>query len=281
MRYNSIKYNIHNLINIKINKYIEVNAFNKILNPLDYFRTSNENKHYDIILNICNFTPKNENSYFLDHKYYIKENYIYAEDNINMLNWKVEINGFEKDTTIINFWSNFLGLRYFINNYLPQEMFLFPLIVYKLFLIKNSYLIHSSGVSKNGKAHIFMGLEGHKKTEITINYLKKGFNYVGDDWVILTNKGVYSFPKNFYSFLYSYTNNNIITEKYSIFNKLDFILNSNFNFENLVKIEDVTRSYKLYILNKSDKNINKIIKNESHNIVANKIMLNNKFEFYK
>lgn len=50
----------------------------------------------DIILNIGKFTPSNNDCYLIDHKYHIKENYLYCKDFSGKAKWEVEILGFEE-----------------------------------------------------------------------------------------------------------------------------------------------------------------------------------------
>ena len=87
----------------------------------------------DIVLNVGGFTPSNQNCYLIDHKYHIKDNYLYCHDTAGRASWELEIKGIERGETTINCRvKNGFGLyRWFNPEFLPQVLLL-KMIEYKL-----------------------------------------------------------------------------------------------------------------------------------------------------
>jgi hypothetical protein len=157
-------------------------------------------------------------------------------------------------------------------------MFLFPLIIYQLYL-KEFYLLHSAAICDAENGYIFNGLEGSHKSSLVINAIQNGYSYMGDDWVILTKNNLYSLPKNLSSFIYSYQNDYLISENNSILKKADYLINTKkYKADNNLKIQDTSKIKKIYILNKTNK-IDNITVSEKNNHDSQKITLNNKIEF--
>ena len=194
-----LNYNIHNILKFKIVHDKKFN-FVKDLNLQYSFFEEKEVDDPDIVVNIGNFTPSNDNCYVVDHKYYIKENYFYCKDSEGRAKWEVEIFGFEKGNTIINFDFKILRNR-LLMPFIPVENFLLePLICYKLSK-KGYFLIHSAAVSKDKNAYLLAGRGGAFKTTLVMDFVRRGgFDFLGDDKVIIAKNKVLSYPINFISF---------------------------------------------------------------------------------
>ena len=194
-----LNYDIHNILKFKIVRNKKFN-FVKDLN-LDYlFFEVEEVDDPDIVVNIGNFTPLNDNCYVVDHKYYVKENYFYCKDSEGRTRWEVEIFGFEEGNTIINFNFKILGTRA-LTPYISVENFLLePLICYKLSK-KKCFLIHSAAISKDNQAYLLAGRGSAFKTTLVMDFVRRaGFDFLGDDKVIITKNKVLNYPLNFISF---------------------------------------------------------------------------------
>ena len=64
--------------------------------------------------------------------------------------------------------------------------------------------LHAGAVSKNGGAFIFTGGGGVGKTSLVLNFLRRGYEYLGDDWILVGKQGVaYPFPKTVHMFDYN------------------------------------------------------------------------------
>ncbi|WP_372824023.1 hypothetical protein [Pyrococcus kukulkanii] len=178
-------YRIHDILTIQINTQNKAKLPG--LNfPLSYFETDEDLTNPDIILNIGPFKPERNNSYVVDHKYYIKENYLYCSDTANgKASWKVEIMGFEEPPTIINFYGKIRGIYHLLApDLLAQEVALFPIIELALGL-KGYFLAHAGGVTKDNKGILFVGRSGSRKTTIIMKAIRKGYKTLGDERVIV------------------------------------------------------------------------------------------------
>ena len=68
-----------------------------------------------------------------------------------------------------------------------------PLI--EMLLLRKGYmLVHAGAVSGEGKAYLIAGRGGSHKTNFVMGLMKRGYNYISDDMVILNEKEVLSFP---------------------------------------------------------------------------------------
>jgi len=189
----TINYNLHGILKFKIIRDKEYGLRDLINLKFSFFEVEDVDNP-DIILNIGKFTPLNENCYLVDHKYYINENYFYCRDSEGKAEWDVEILGFEDKETIINFNGRLKGFQSFMNPDFIAQNLLLRLIEYKLG--RKGYLFaHSAGISKNGQAYVFAGRGGSFKTSICMDFIRReGFEFLGDDRVILHKDKVFSFP---------------------------------------------------------------------------------------
>ena len=68
----------------------------------------------------------------------------------------------------------------------------------------NKTFLHAGAVSKNGKTFVFTGGGGVGKTSLVLNFVKRGYDYIGDDWILLGKNGVaYPLPKTVHIFDYN------------------------------------------------------------------------------
>lgn len=273
-----LNYNIFNVLRFQI-VTSKQSCIAKSLNfPFSFFETE-EMGEPDIVLNIGKFTPSNKNCYIIDHKYYIKENYFYCKEVKGRARWEVEIFGFEEGKTVINFNGKFFGPELLFPNLIAQEVILMPIMIYKLSK-KGYYLVHAGGVSKDGCAYIFAGRGGSSKTELIMDFVKSGFNYLGDDWVIIHKNNVLPFPKNFYSFVYSLKTGSLPTENDRILNKFCYLIrsykNSSYNHKSFLKVEDSSMLRALFFITKASKET--VIKNLNLEEATIKLVANNEME---
>lgn len=190
-----LNYNIHNILTLQIVRERKKDLLKDLNLEFSYFETNDEIFDPDIILNIGKFKPSNEKCYVVDHKYYIKDNYLYCKDSDSGAKWEVEINGFEKGKTEINFYSNIFGIQsILIPEFLPQNLLVRPLIEYKL-AKKGYFLIHSGAVSKDNQAFLLEGRGGAFKTTLAMDFVRRQkFEFLADDRVIIYKDNVMSFP---------------------------------------------------------------------------------------
>lgn len=79
-------------------------------------------------------------------------------------------------------WSEPLAKRAQLN---PLAYPLGPLIMYHLTLLNNAIMIHSSGVTKQGKGRVFTGVSGKGKTTMARLWFEKGAQVLNDDRLMI------------------------------------------------------------------------------------------------
>ena len=179
----------------------------------------------DIVMNIGKFTPSNENCYLVDYKYHVKDNYFYCHETKGKARWEVEIKGLERGDTVINFH---LSNRFQIN---PINMVRLPMVLPQLFLLrliehklgnKGYFLTHSAAVSKDNKAFLLSGRGGCFKTSLCMDFVRQaGYDWLGDDRVILNKNKVLGFPMN--SAIFRYMVKHVADEtRVRFFNQVQF-----------------------------------------------------------
>ena len=94
--------------------------------------------------------------------------------------------------------------------YNPRESF-YVLLSYCEALMRwdDKAFLHAGGVSKNGKALLFIGPGNVGKTSIVMNLLNKGYEYLSDDWLIIGSGKAYPFPKTIHIFDYNLKNKQV------------------------------------------------------------------------
>lgn len=69
--------------------------------------------------------------------------------------------------------------------------------------------LHAGAVSKKGEAFVFMGGGNVGKTSLVLNLVRRGYKYLSDDWLILSEGKAYPFPKKIRVFDYNLKDNEI------------------------------------------------------------------------
>lgn len=218
----NFNYNLHDILKFKILKDKRYGLRDLINLKFSFFEIETIDNP-DITLNIGKFVPSNENCYLVDHKYYIKENYFYCKDSEGKAKWEVEITGFENEHTTINFNGKISGFQFFINPDFIAQSVLLRIIEYKLSR-KGYFLAHAAGISKDSKVYVLAGRGGTFKTSLCMDFIRKaGFEFLGDDRVILHKDMAFSFPmgSNVFGFMCSHLQNE---NSWNIFNKIRFAI---------------------------------------------------------
>ncbi|VVB54062.1 Uncharacterised protein [uncultured archaeon] len=275
-----LSYNIHNVLKFQI-------ILNKKFNLIDYLNV--EHRFFevdsidkpDIILNIGKFKPSNEDCYILDNKYYIKENYFYCKDSIDKTKWELEILGFESGDTVMNFDIKVPGILGLLPILGAHNLFISPLIDYKLSK-KGYFLLHSAGLSKDKKAFLLSGMGGAFKTTLAMDFTRKaGFDFMGDERVILHGKNVLSYPVGLVSF--GYRCKFLQTEKKrNILDKINLI---KYNFNNYyhldrtdVNVAEMSKLCALFFISRQSERERLTIRETDLQKAIDRLVINNKIE---
>jgi len=275
-----LSYNLHNILNFKIVTSSRLKILNDLNFMFSYFESEKNNS--DVILNIGKFTPSDEHSTLVDHKYHIKDNYFYCKDKEGKAKWEVEIFGFEDGPTHINFHSVIYGIeQLLIPDYLAQNIILRPLLELKLFE-KGYVTLHGLGIEKNGKACVFAARGGAHKTRIAMDLLRKGgYSLLGDDRLICSQDYLFSYPLfyNLVKFKAEHMNDEHIS---SLPNKIKMIAHLNskaFNAKNSSLFTNKARFEKIFLMARKENFVELSYSDVDLDSLAKAIVNSNKMEF--
>lgn len=207
--------------------------------PLGFFEVNEEIDDPDVTVYTGPFKPSNERASVVDHRYYVKPNYFYCTDFEGSAKWEVEIFGFEDGHLRINFnWRSLFAER-LIADLLLEDMLITP-VVLRLLAQRGCYVLHAAGVSKNDRAYVLAGRGGSFKTQLVLDFMKEGYDFLGDDWVLVAEKGVFPLPLTFAPFLHATRSQRLATERSSGIREkigyLNFLHNNNERLSDDIKI---------------------------------------------
>jgi hypothetical protein len=190
-----IYYNIHGRLGIKISP-LSWHLIRDLNCQYSYFAIQ-EDLDPDIFVEIGNFVPDISNCFSLDHKYFIKKDFIFLEDQDKKLRWKLQIEGLETNKVKVKFFTTKTVYIKFPWMFFPDLILhlyaLQPLLEVMLFR-KGLPVVHTAAVHRNGKAYLMAGRGGAHKTNFVLELMRRGYDYISDDMVILHGKEVLSFP---------------------------------------------------------------------------------------
>ena len=216
MSKNEKSYNIHGIVTFKIiNKSKILNRpFNNI--DLEYKNFESDNScDPDLTFHIGDFTPSNQECIVLDNEYYVKEDYFYCRDTYKIAKWRFEMSGFENGVMDVRISTNSFGG-------MVISGFIIDLLITFKINEKGYPTVHGSSISKDDRAYLFTAQSGSGKTLTALYAVESGFDFLGDDFVILNKNNVLSFlsPLNICSFNYA----PIIKKNLGIKSKVKFYL---------------------------------------------------------
>lgn len=195
MRKHSLTLDIHNLVAVET----ETNRLGKLKSldcPLSYFEgVSRADLH--IAVENGPFSPNLAGTVAVDHKYYIRDNYVFCSEKTGRSSWKMEITGLEGNDIDVRFHGRIRGpAELLIPNYLVYNVAVNPLV--EMLLLRRGYVrIHGVAVDKGGSAAVMVTRGGAHKTRIAMEALRSNgiYKLMGDDRAILgPDRTVLSYP---------------------------------------------------------------------------------------
>jgi len=129
--------------------------------------------------------------------------------------------------------NNFLAVSLYKYRY-PQLMLIMP-VLKEILSSRGFLMVHGAAVSDGKKSILMIGRGGAKKTTMTMEFLRKGYKYIGDDYILIKDNKIYPFPIFFTDFVYKMKNTE--GEDLSLRDKFKFLitdmfeLNSDPNFQ--------------------------------------------------
>lgn len=189
-----MNFNIHNLLKFRV-EGTNKNYLKYLSQDYYHFKT-NDPIDPDIDIIVSDFAPDNKDCYVVNHKYFIKENYLFCEDSHKIVKWKVCLRNLTERKTTVYFSGSKFG-EVFLRDYIIE-----PLIALKL-AVKGFSLLHASGMAIDGNGFIFPACKGVGKTSTILNLIGKG-TFLGNDKIILSRDSfVYSYPSLVHIFSYN------------------------------------------------------------------------------
>ena len=189
-----MNFNIHNLIKFKV-EGTNARYLRCLSHDYAHFKTE-ESIDSDIDIFVRDFTPDDAGCYIVNHKHYVKEDYLFTTHRHKVVNWKVCLIGLTKKKTIVYFSGSIFG-EIFLRDYILE-----PLISLKL-AVKGFSLLHAAGVAIDNRGFLFPACNGVGKTSTLLNLAGEGA-FLGNDRVILDRNGtVYSYPTSIHIFSYN------------------------------------------------------------------------------
>jgi hypothetical protein len=271
----ALNYNIHDILRFRIVRDSSRGLRDLINLKFSFFEVEDVDNP-DITLNVGRFTPSNDGCYLVDHKYHVKDDYFYCKDSEGGAGWEVEVMGFGDKPTTINLDSRLNGFRAFVYPDFIAQNFLLRVIEHKLGN-RGYFLAHSAGVSKNRQAYMLAGRGGAFKTSLSIDFIRNaGFEFLGDDRVILHKDGVYSFPLglNVFDFMCNHLPGE---DSWGISDKIRFLGYLSGGGGNRVKVGEPSNLRNLFFIVRSNKKA--VAKRPvSPEDAVDKLILNNRLE---
>lgn len=280
-----LNFDIHGLFRFKATGTNE-----RLLNILNrnysYFKTDEDIKS-DLNIILSDFEPVDGNSFIVDHKYIINSDSIFAKDSHKTVRWQFLLRDLE-DTATLHFSGNLFS-EIFLRDYLLE-----PLIGFKL-AQKGYSLLHASGVMLNNKGIVFAACKGVGKTSTILNLAQKNASYMSNEPIVISNDGlIYSWPTYISFYHYNLMSSPHFSNKLKIRDILELktkhliyllslkygSLPLNLSPEIMFKsVGETSPLDSLIILTKTTGDKIKIIENLNCEIVAEKLLSVNRFEY--
>lgn len=187
-------YSIYNLLNITLKDKRDslsqrISLFEK---DYDYFSTSEPFDKSDLIIELGEFTPRDDYNLIENDIYKVKDDYLFGKFKYKIADYQFEVSNFNKSNkegpVLLRIQSNLFG-----NRVIHEQVI--DYIVYFLLNTRGICSLHASAVSKNDQSILFTGPGGAGKTSFSLSCLKEGFKFLGDDRILLSEGKTLGFPE--------------------------------------------------------------------------------------
>jgi hypothetical protein len=200
MNYIEKWFSIHDIMQFVVIDHTGVinRFFDNINTHYENFSVQKNDKNSDLIIEIGNFTPDLNDVYETGNKkYFFKPNYMFIpRERHKGAEWKFEITGLNDPTTIVKIDCNYLGRIFITGN-------IVDFLIHLKLLQKGFSLIHASAVAKNGFGYLLSSRGGGGKTTYALELLENGYDFLGDNYVIINKDTIFSYPTSLSIFTYN------------------------------------------------------------------------------
>lgn len=189
-------YSIHNLLSFSIRNdgsYLR-NFLDTTRVQFENFEIDKETNTVDFSVEIGAFKPRSKGCKILDDNYHIRKDYLCLNDYRKYAKWRIEIENLET-CPVVRIDPNLAGC---ITNPLNLTEFLIQYC-----LLQRGYsVIHAGGVAVDGHAVLLPGTSGGGKTTVALSLVERGYDYLGDNYIIIDHNEALSYltPLNIFSY---------------------------------------------------------------------------------
>jgi hypothetical protein len=154
----------------------------------------------DLSVDIGPFQPDLAGCANVDHRYFVKQGYVYYRGTDKGLRWEAEISGLDglPDAPVkVRFFAPLANRFRFPWCFFPDlvlTLYVLNPLLERMLWQRGYFLLHSAGVERAGRACLIAGRGGAHKTTFTMALLRKGWKLLGDDMVIVNRGRVLCFP---------------------------------------------------------------------------------------
>jgi len=179
-------YNFHGLLTMRITRDRRTWADSFLETTFAHYRVDRLNAEPEIDVAVGPFETDLRGSVKLDGRWWVRPGRIIFDSTLKMARWRTEIDGLDSDRLRVRIDANWPARMVF-----PGET-VYSLVRLRL-AEKGSLLLHAPAVTHNGKALLLPARGGTGKTITAVNFVQRGWGFMGDDSSILMPDGVASF----------------------------------------------------------------------------------------
>jgi len=162
------------------------------------FKSERSIERCDLIIEIGRFKPDTETTYSVgDGKYLFGEDYLYiGKESYKGAKWRFQVQGLRGQKTVAKIHCNMTGRIFVTGNVID-------FLIHLKLMEKGYPIVHASAVSKDGRSCAFSSRGGGGKTTVAMELASNGFNFIGDNYVMIHHGKIFSFPTSLSIFTYN------------------------------------------------------------------------------
>lgn len=175
-----------------------------MFHKLDYFRTDEETAGAaDLSIEVGPFDVDTSGWLNVDHKFFGRPGELVFKSHWKGFPWKTHWQGLEEGPITARLQICPCGVMAF--PWLLQAEWILFWFVYKplselIWARRNRFVIHASGAALDGNAAIFTGYGSGLKTSYAMHLVRRGWEFLGDDQLLLTDEGILALPVSLQTF---------------------------------------------------------------------------------
>ena len=209
-------FNIHGLLSIKLERLRAHPLDNYLMRPLGQYAVDEIFAPLDlrIRINPANFQVlRKPGTIIVDNFWHVSEDKITSRETHKGGKWLAEIEHLDKPlkTCSVNVQTNHLGRVVY-----PDIVFSYIRLLLNLRGVAD---VHGASVSKDGQGYLFVGRSGVGKSVTAVNFMRRGYDLLGDDFSFLNDGKVLSDLRSI-NIRYTYNPEETLGVKFSVRQKL-------------------------------------------------------------